>query len=87
MAATAHGTLTGGQVTTVTVDIGYGGFEVVNRSLTGTIWVRYDGQDPAPGAAGSFSVLGARAFELRRRGPIEVRLVADAGLDFSVEAA
>jgi hypothetical protein len=87
MAATAHGTLTAGQVTTVTIDVGFAGFEVLNRSRTGEMWVRYDGQDPVPGAAGSYVVVGARAFETRRRGPLEVRLRSDDALSFSVEAA
>lgn len=87
MAATAHGTLTANQVETVYIDVGYSGFEVINRTRSGVIWVRYDGEDPAPGAAGSFTVLGARSFPTWRRGSIEVRLISDDARDYSVEAA
>lgn len=81
-----HGTITAGQVTTVTVDANYTGVEVVNRDLTGEIWVRLDGQDPAPRTAGSFVVLGARKFPHGGLlGPAEVRLTSEVDRNFSVE--
>lgn len=86
MASTAHGTLTAGQVTKVTIESSAKGFEVVNRDMTGEIWVRFDGQDPAPRGQGSFCVLGARRFGGRNFwGPIEVRLIAEADRQYSVE--
>jgi hypothetical protein len=88
MASSAHGTLTAGVVTTVTVDTSAKGFEVVNRDQQGEIWVRTDGQDPVPRADGTFVVLGARRFGGRSRfGAVEVRLVAEVERQFSVEGA
>lgn len=85
MAQTAHGTLTAGQVTEVTVQVGWSGLEIVNRSMHGAIWVRFDGVDPTPAAADSYCVLGARSFS--RRGTVTVRMVSTADLDYSVEAS
>lgn len=85
MAATAHGTLTPNEVTEVEVQSGWTGLEIINRSQHGTLWVRFDGQDPTPGGADSFCVLGARSFG--RRGTANVRIMATEALDFSVEAA
>jgi hypothetical protein len=86
MARAAHGTLTPGQVAQVTISAGWAGIEIVNRSLHGTIWVRFDGQDPQPEGEDSFCVLGARSFLLRGNG-ITVRLLSDEALKFSVEAS
>ncbi len=87
MAATAHGTLTANQVTTVTIDPGWQGIVVVNRDQTGVIWVRLDGQDPVAEAADTFAVFGARSFPLRTRGkPVTVKMRAASGLKYSVEA-
>lgn len=86
MASTAHGTITAGQVTTVTVEASAKGFEVVNRDQAGEIWIRYDKQDPAPRGAGSFVVLGARRFGGGSKwGAVEVRLTAEVDRNFSVE--
>lgn len=87
MAATVHGTLTADEVTTVMVHPGSAGIEVINRDLTGVIWVRVDGVDPVPMGAGTFAVLGSRTFPLRRRGQaVAVKLVAEVDRAFSVEA-
>lgn len=86
MATTAPGQLTAGQVTTVQVDASYSGVEIVNRDMTGEIWVTFDGTDPSPGAAGSYVVLGARSFP-GRRGSVTVKLKSTAALKFTVEAA
>jgi hypothetical protein len=90
MASTAHGTLTGNEVTTVTIRPGDEGIVVVNRDLEGEMWVRVDGENPGIGAPDSYVVIGARQFPLPRRiiakQAITVKLIADAGRAFSVEA-
>lgn len=89
MAATAHGTLTANQVATVTVDWTSGGVVVVNVAQSGAIWVRLDGQNPVPYAAGSYAVYGARDFPLRRHSAstsTTVKLISDAARAYSVEA-
>ncbi len=86
MATSVHGQLTAGQVATVQVDASLAGIEVVNRDQQGELWVRLDGVDPVPNAAGSFVVLGARAFTVRR-GTFTVKLISDEPLHYSVEAA
>ena len=86
MASSAHGQLSAGQVTTVRIDAGYAGIEVVNRDQSAEMWVRLDGQDPVVGAPDSFVVLGARAFTTGRRA-VTVTLVSDQALHYSVEAA
>lgn len=87
---TAHGTLTAGSVTTVTIVPGEEGIVVVNRDLDGELWVRLDNQDPAVGQAGSYVVIGARVFPMARpdvrKGITNVRLIADADRAYSVEA-
>ena len=86
MAASAHGQLVASQVTTVTVDTEFAGIEVVNRSQTGSIWIRFDGGAPAIGGAGSFVVLGSRWFT-PKRGQVTVKLISNENLYFSVERA
>lgn len=93
MASTAHGTLTAGAVRTVDIEPGEEGFVVVNRDRQGELWVRLDGQDPAIGGDGSYVVLGSRQFPMGRRersrltgGTLEVRLIADAARNYTVEA-
>lgn len=72
----------GADVETVT-----GGIEVVNRSLTGEIWVRLDGVDPVVGADDCFVVLGARRFDNPTvGGSVTVKLISTAALTYSVEA-
>lgn len=87
---TAHGTLTAGSVTTVTIIPGEEGIVVVNRDLDGEIWVRLDNQDPAVGQNGSYVVIGAREFPMSRpdvrKGFTNVRLISDADRTYSVEA-
>lgn len=90
MASTAHGTLEAGTVTTVKIRPGEEGIVVLNRDLTGTIWVRIDGQDPGVGAADSYVVIGAREFPMSRtavrKGEVTVTLLSDAARSYSVEA-
>lgn len=90
MAKSTHGTLTANQVTTVTITPGEEGIVVLNRDLTGTIWVRLDNVDPAIGADGTYAVIGAREFPLSRSqirvGSVTVRMISDAGRKYSVEA-
>lgn len=90
MASTAHGTLSAGQVTTVSIRPGEEGIVVVNRDLDGTIWVRIDGGTPAIEAADSYVIFGAREFPLSRRQiakqEITVKLISDGARKFSVEA-
>jgi len=88
MAVAVHGTTTANVVTTVTIDVGgFGGFVVVNRDQTGEIWVRYDGVNPVALADDSFVVLGARQFDVRRKGNIQVRLLSTVARAYSVEAS
>lgn len=90
MAKTAHGTTTANTVSTVTIVPGEEGIVVVNRDLTGALWVRIDGQDPTIGGADSYVVLGAREFPLSRvviqRQWITVKLIADTARSYTVEA-
>lgn len=87
MPSTTHGTLTPNVVATATVDPGWIGIVVVNRTGSGVIWVRIDGQDPAPMGENSYAVLGVRSFMLRRRNqPVTVRMIAGTALDYTVEA-
>lgn len=89
MADTAHGTLTPGAVTQSLIESGRGGIVVVNRTMTGAIWVRIDGIDPVPAAEDTYAVPGAREFPLARRQQetaIDVRMISDEALDYSVEA-
>lgn len=87
---TAHGTLTAGTVTTVSIVPGEEGVVIVNRDLDGEIWVRLDNVDPAVGQDGSYVVIGAREFPMARReilkGQTNVRMISDASRAFSVEA-
>lgn len=89
MADTAHGTLTPGVIAAVTIEAGRGGIVAVNRTMTGTIWVRLDGIDPVPAAEDTYAVPGAREFPLARRQQettVDVRMISDDALDYSVEA-
>lgn len=87
MASTAHGTLTANTVKTVTVDPGWAGIVVVNRSMTGVIWVRLDGTNPAIEAADSYAVFGARSFRLgKRNAPVTVKMLSADALKYTVEA-
>lgn len=90
MASTTHGVLTADQVSTVTIAPGTGGFVVVNRDLTGEIYVRFDGTPPTVGGVDSYVVLGAREFPMTRaqvqRGPVDVKLISTGARKYSVEA-
>ncbi len=90
MASTTHGILSANQVASVSITPGEEGIVVVNRTLSGEIWVRIDGTDPQIGADGSYVVIGAREFPLGRaavrKGTVNVRLLSDAVRQFSVEA-
>ncbi len=87
MASSAHGTLTANQVTTITVTPGPDGIEVINRSMSGAIWVRLDGRDPVPEAPGTFVVLGSRSFSPLKYGAVlNVRLFASEAKAYSIEA-
>lgn len=90
MAKSAHGTTTANTVTTVTIVPGEEGIVVVNRDLTGALWVRIDGTDPAIGAPDSYVVLGAREFPLSRyviaKQSITVKLISDTARSYTVEA-
>lgn len=89
MASTAHGGLTADTVKSVEVDAGREGIVVVNRAQTGVIWVRIDGTDPAPEAPGTYAVFGAREFPMTRAQSfktVDVRMVADTDLTYTVEA-
>lgn len=84
MANAKSGTLTISTVATVTVTADGNGIQIVNRSQTGTIWVRLDGVDPVAAADDNYAVLGVRHFPTRT-GAISVRLLSTAALDYSVE--
>jgi hypothetical protein len=87
MADTQHGTLTADEVTTVTLIASTNGLEVINRDLSGAIWVRIDGEDPQIAGEDSYVVLGARQFPIKRKGTITVKLISDADRAYSVEAS
>lgn len=86
--ATVHGTLVADEITEVTVAGGGRGVVVVNRTLDGgPMWVRVDGEDPEPAGEGTYVVLGAREFVMRRFIPqVSVKLLSADARDFSVEA-
>jgi hypothetical protein len=90
MARAVHGTLAPNVVATENIEIGRGGIVVVNRAQTGVIWVRIDGIDPVPEADDTYAVFGAREFPsqlwTRHLIVIEVRLISDEALAYSVEA-
>lgn len=90
MAYTAHGILSPGVATSVSITPGEEGIVVVNRSLEGELWVRIDGTDPTLGGADSYVILGAREFPMSRaavrRGTVNVRLISNAARTYSVEA-
>lgn len=84
MANAKSGTLTPSTVATVTVSADGRGIQVVNRTQTGTMWVRLDGVDPVAAADDVFVVLGIRHFPTRT-GAIQVRLFSTDALDYTVE--
>lgn len=90
MATTAHGTLAANVITTVSVESGRGGVVIVNPQQTGIIWVRFDGINPTPEGPGTYAVYGVREFPSMQRSrqvvAVEVRMLADTALDYSVEA-
>lgn len=89
---TSHGTLTAGTAKQVSVTPGTEGIVIVNRSDEGYIWVRFDGTNPEPFGDDSYIVIGSRQFPLDRRSlqraaaGLDVRLISQHALDYSVEA-
>jgi hypothetical protein len=90
MAKSTHGTLSANTVASVSITPGSEGIVVVNRTLSGEIWVRIDGVDPQIAGDGSYVVIGAREFPMSltdvRKGTVNVRLISDAVRQFSAEA-
>lgn len=84
MANAKSGTLTPSTVATVTVSADGLGIQVVNRTGTGTMWVRLDGTDPVAAADDCYVVLGVRHFPTRT-GAVQVRLLSTDALDYTVE--
>lgn len=90
MALTHPGTLTADQAVTVEIDNHGGWVEVVNRSQTGEIWVRVDGEDATVAGEDCYLVLGSRRLAV----PVAVTLyqaaavslIASDALDYTVEA-
>lgn len=90
-----HGTLVANVVTTVDIDNAGGEIEIVNRTLTGAIYVRFGPSAAtvaAPTVAGDdcYVVVGARRFDLRHAAILEtdtlrVKLISSAALDYSIE--
>lgn len=89
MARSVSGTLTPDEVATVTVSgaMPGGGIEIINRSQSGTIWVRCDGYDPEVAGTSSHPVLGARRIPYGwfRGSDVEVRMISDEALAYTVE--
>lgn len=67
------------------------GIWVINRSQSGQIWVRLDGEDPTVAGDDCYVVLGARFFpNPKARGgdageAVTVKLISSAALDYTVE--
>jgi hypothetical protein len=82
------GTLTaGGPATTVVVGMIRDGVTVINRSQTGELWVRLDGQDPTVAGDDCFVVLGARTFTPPDIDwAMEIRMISSQALNYSVES-
>ena len=82
-----HGTLTANAVTTVTVNDGYPGVTVLNRSQTGTIWVTLNGSAPTVAGTGCYPVLGLRYFHIPppHTTAATIKMIAATALDWTVE--
>ncbi len=92
MARSKHGTLVANTVTSLDITQHGGHLEIVNRSGTGEIFVRFDGVDPVVLADDTFVVVGARRFPIENLGisdvtTVNVRLISTAALKYSVEGA
>lgn len=87
MRTAKSGTLTPSAITSVTITEGYPSVEIVNRSLTGTIWVTLDGTDPTVAGDNCYPVLGVRVFNLPapHTTAVTVKLLSTAALDYTVE--
>lgn len=85
--AAESGTLTPDQVEDVEIEDAWpDGITVINRSQTGTIWVRLDGVNPVAAGDNSHPVLGVRYFPAPRvQEAVTVKLISDAALDYTVE--
>lgn len=82
------GTLTPNTVASVPITDAYpDGLWVINRSQTGEIWVRLDGQNPTVAGDDCFVVLGARYFPATTIGreAVTVRLISTLALTYTVE--
>jgi hypothetical protein len=86
--AAKSGTLVANTVTPVAVLNCFPGINVVNRSGSGTIWVRLDGVDPTVAGDNCFPVLGVRYFSVpaANADKITVKLISTAALDYTVES-
>ncbi len=91
MTDSVHGTTVPGQVTVVEISADrVQGVNIVNRSLTGELWVRFDGEDPVVEGEGSFAVLGARNYPYPKTTAgegVEIKLISDDAVKFSVEGS
>lgn len=87
MSNSHHGTLTADTVATVNLDNHAGDFEVVNRTGTGVIWVRFDGVDPVVAGDGTYAVVTTTRFRKAAiaTAPLQVRLISSTTPAYSVQ--
>lgn len=90
MALTHPGTLTADTAVSVEIDNHGGWIEIVNRSQTGEIWARVDGQDATVAGEDCYLVLGSRRLQVpvsvTLYQPASVSLISTDPLDYTVEA-
>ncbi len=83
-----NGTLTANDVTTVGITRHAGKLSVTNRSDSGTIWVRLDGEDPQVEDEDCFPVLALQTAHFDTAVPAinaaQIKLISDESLDYTV---
>jgi hypothetical protein len=88
MARAKSGTLTAGVAVDVEITDHDNWVEIVNRSQTGEIWARTDGQDATVAGDDCYVVLGARVLPVRAldTAAATVSLISTGALAYTVEA-
>jgi hypothetical protein len=85
MANTKSGQLTANAVATVSVDNAQRGLDIVNRDMTGEIWVTLDGSTPTVAGDNCYVVLGARYFDTQGTTTATVKLISTQALRYAIE--
>jgi hypothetical protein len=88
MAKAKHGTLTANTVATVTLDTPFrytAIVDVINRSMTGEIYVTTDGTDPTVAGDDTILVAGVTSFARPNGASLTVKLISSAALSYTVQ--